>query len=96
MTTWGFHCACALCKAEESDGAAVRKKRKDWMEDAVTLYNREAETGSFKRLTKSKVEGLAKRIGESYDDGKYTKEMPRLAYTAVYGLVRNMHQARQS
>lgn len=96
MTTWGFHCACALCKAEESDGAAVRKKRKDCMEDAVTLYNREAETGSFKRLTKSKVEGLAKRIGESYDDGKYTKEMPRLAYTAVYGLVRNMQQARQS
>lgn len=81
MTTWGFKCTCALCNAEEADGPALRKTRRDLESQADAFIGREAATNA-KRLVIQKAERIARSIDETYDADRYS-DVPRPALMRI-------------
>lgn len=75
MTTWGFECDCALCKAEKADDSELRKKRRDLVSEADAFVEREHWAGA-KRLAIAKAQRLSKAIDDTYDAKRY-KDLPR-------------------
>ena len=78
MTTWGFECDCALCAVEGADDPDVQKKRRSLAEEA-DAFVRSEHWANPKRLTVAKAQRLAKAIDGTYDDKRYSKDLPRLA-----------------
>lgn len=83
LTTWGFECDCALCRAEKEDDPAVRKKRRELAAEADAFVQRE-HWANAKRLVIAKAQRLAKAIDETYDAERY-KGLPRLAAERIQG-----------
>ncbi|KAJ4319085.1 hypothetical protein N0V84_006539 [Fusarium piperis] len=83
--TWGFKCKCTLCLAEEADGPALRKMRKELEDKASSFIKREKPAGASKRLI-SKAKRLQKGIDETYD-GKRYKNLPRRGLIGIEGWV---------
>ena len=81
MNTWGFKCTCALCLAEEADGPALRKKRRELEGEAAVLVERETAVGA-KWLSVVKARRLAKAIDDTHDDERY-KGLPRTALLRI-------------
>jgi hypothetical protein len=77
MKTWGFICSCALCVAEEEDGAAVRKKRLELENEANALVERD-DAVRAKRVCILRARRLVKSISDTYDDKRYNG-LPRMA-----------------
>nr|POE93356.1 set and mynd domain-containing protein [Quercus suber] len=75
LTTWGFTCQCALCRAEEADGPELRKQRLELLGQASAIAERESPL-LVKRLVLAKLERLVKRIHETYDEKRYA-DIPR-------------------
>lgn len=81
MTTWGFECDCALCRAEKVDDPSVRKKRKDLASEAYAFLQSEHWTNA-KRLTITRAQRLKRAIDDTYDAERY-KDVPRTASQGI-------------
>ncbi|EOO01123.1 putative tpr domain-containing protein [Phaeoacremonium minimum UCRPA7] len=75
--TWGFKCRCALCAAEEADGADVRAKRMELEGQADGFLQRENPSGA-RRTTVLKARRLLNSLKATYDEKRY-KDLPRKA-----------------
>ncbi|RSL48431.1 hypothetical protein CEP54_012943 [Fusarium duplospermum] len=73
--TWGFRCKCGLCLAEEADGPATRKMRKEHEDKAARFIQNEKAAGASKMLIE-KAKRLRQGINETYDTKRY-KGLPR-------------------
>ncbi|KAF2032819.1 SET domain-containing protein [Setomelanomma holmii] len=81
MTTWGFECKCALCKAEKKDSLEVRRKREELRGEADTFVARE-HWANAKRLTIVKAQRISKGIEETYNADRY-KYLPKMAGSSI-------------
>ncbi|KAK7432934.1 hypothetical protein QQZ08_000405 [Neonectria magnoliae] len=79
--TWGFKCRCPLCVAEEADGPAVRKMRREFEEKVNTFVGAENAHGASRMLV-TKAKRLQQSLNDTYDSEIYNG-LPRRALLAI-------------
>ncbi|XDG02703.1 hypothetical protein ABKA04_002318 [Annulohypoxylon sp. FPYF3050] len=77
MTTWGFHCTCALCIVEETDDSTLRKRRLELTIEADRLIARE-HWAHAKKLAVARAKRIMQAIEDTYQEEKY-RGLPHLA-----------------
>ncbi|KAK7419629.1 hypothetical protein QQX98_003220 [Neonectria punicea] len=79
--TWGFRCRCALCVAEEADGPAVRKMRREFEDKANAFVEAENAHGASRMLVTT-AKRLRQSLNDTYDVERYNG-LPRRALHAI-------------
>lgn len=80
-STWGFECHCALCAAEEADGPALRKQRRELENEANVFVQRE-KASAAKKIMIMKAKRLRQSLLDTYDQERYAG-LPRRALLGI-------------